>query len=91
MKEILQKNAFSAWISRQRKRDDVIGDLAQDVARDPDFPSGPRTLSQLHRYLCIAGADFNVHAALDAAWLEYQLARSNPRRPARQRKRKERR
>jgi uncharacterized protein YozE (UPF0346 family) len=51
---------FRAWLSRQKTRDDAIGDLARDAARDRCFPHR----GDLDRYR----AHLDQHAACLAAY-----------------------
>ncbi len=68
-----------SWLSKQTKRDAPIGDLATDVARDPDFPKG--SYEEVKAYLSRKGQ--HVREALaeaHAEWLRSQReARSAPR------------
>jgi hypothetical protein len=74
---------FTRFLCEQRHRDDPVGDLARDVARDDDWPTwGRRLVDFEHR---IETADIErgsggwewapwgeALAALRAAWAEYQ-------------------
>ena len=50
---------FTTWLSRQRTRDDAVGDLARDAARDRCFPRR----GDLTRYR----AHLDTYDACDAA------------------------
>ena len=63
---------FTTWLLQQAGRDDPVGDLAGDVARDPDWPASSRSLSRLLVYLHNRGACDGAIAALRAAWSEWK-------------------
>ena len=60
--------SFLAWLKAQAKRDDVLGELARDVARDPSAPSGRATKGQWRDHL---GGSQHLAAALSEAWAEF--------------------
>jgi hypothetical protein len=60
--------SFLAWLKAQPKRDDVVGDLARDVARDPRAPSGRATKGQWRDHL---GGSQCLAVALSEAWAEF--------------------
>ncbi len=66
--------AFTDWLLQQADRDDPVGDLASDVARDPDWPASSRSLSRLLVYLRNRGACEGAIQALRTAWGEWQQA-----------------
>jgi hypothetical protein len=59
---------FTLWLSRQ----DPIGDLARDVARDPGWPVIAAHRSTYERALIRRGATDAVIDALYQAWAEYE-------------------
>ena len=65
---------FTDWLLQQADRDDPVGDLSRDVARDPDWPGSSRSLSRLLVYLHNRGACEGAIAVLRAAWREWQRA-----------------
>jgi len=64
--------AFSDYLLGQRGRDDAVGDLARDAARDPEWPK-QRGLSfnRLRNYLIANHANQSAIDALERAWNEY--------------------
>lgn len=62
---------FTAWLKRQRKRDDRVGDLARDVARDPRWPPA-RTRLGFRRYLENRDAGVNALNAFEEAWAGWE-------------------
>jgi hypothetical protein len=70
--------SFLTWLKTQTKRDDVVGDLARDAAKDPRTPHGRATKGQWRHYL---GSAQHIVRALDEAWAEF--LRSEPPIPAR--------
>ena len=68
----MTKSSFTEWLSFQAGRPDPVGDLAGDVARDPEWPSGGRGLSRFLTYLHNRGACDGAIAALRAAWSEWK-------------------
>jgi hypothetical protein len=60
--------SFLTWLKAQSRRDDVIGDLAQEAARDPQAPSGRATKGQWRAHL---GSRQHLAEALDRAWSEF--------------------
>ena len=63
--------SFLAWLRTQAKRDDMVGDLARDVARDPHVPSGRATKGQWRDHL---GGSQHLASALNEAWSEFLRA-----------------
>lgn len=61
--------SFLAWLKAQTKRDDVVGDLARDAAKDPCTPHGRATKGQWRDYL---GSAQHIVRALDEAWAEFR-------------------
>lgn len=61
---------FTTWLSRQRKRDDAVSDLANDVARDRDWPR-PNTLKQMLSHLRRQSACADAMCAAERAWSLY--------------------
>ena len=64
--------AFSDYLLGQRGRDDAVGHLARDAARDPKWPKR-RGLSfnRLRNYLIANNACESAIDALECAWNEY--------------------
>lgn len=60
--------SFLVWLKAQAKREDAVGDLARDVARDPRAPSGCATKGQWRDHL---GGSQHLAAALGDAWVEF--------------------
>ena len=66
------RESFTKWLLQQAGRDDPVGDLASDVARDPDWLVSGRGLSGFLTYLRNRGACDGAIAALQQAWSEWQ-------------------
>jgi hypothetical protein len=62
---------FTTWLRRQRQRDDPVGDLAREAARDRGWPRPPARLAILHAHLERTHAPDGAHEALDRAWFEW--------------------
>lgn len=63
-------NTFGTWLVSQHKRDDWIGMLAHQAARDPRFPkSGDPHIVRCH--LSTIGADPDLFEMLDDAEAEW--------------------
>jgi hypothetical protein len=84
--EVMSKPTFTAWLLRQRKRDDPIGDLARDFKSDRDNthrraaePKLPHqiTPASLRSYLTHRGACDGAQDALLSAAREYRLYNKN--------------
>ena len=61
---------FQQWLHQQHDRNDRIGDLARDVAADPDahkLKNFAHWVFHLHQH----GASRAAHSTLLSAWLEY--------------------
>lgn len=66
------RETFTKWLLQQAGRDDPIGDLSRDVARDPDWPAGSdANLGELAGYLRSMGACRGALQALRKAWREW--------------------
>ena len=64
--------SFGAWLKKQADRDDVIGDLSKDVARDPNAPRGGVTKEKWQEHIQQVGWNTaGALAALDDAWAEF--------------------
>ncbi|WP_112184181.1 YozE family protein [Ralstonia sp. GX3-BWBA] len=68
------RSAFHRWIVTQTERDDWIGDLAQDIKFDKDFPVAETSLSALIRYMADEGAVESALAAMRDAYAEFSAA-----------------
>jgi hypothetical protein len=64
------KAAFGSWLLDQVRRTDLIGELAQCAARDPDFPKNGSADAVSCR-LNAVGAGSDMHAALEDAELDW--------------------
>lgn len=72
IKDKLMAIAFSDYLLGQRGRDDAVGELARDAARDPEWPRR-RGLSfnRLRNYLMVNNACQSALDALLCVWDEY--------------------
>lgn len=67
------RSAFHRWLDGQRKRDDIVGDLAGDILRDKTFPVGLSTREDLYQRLFWHGE--HIAQAIDALWAEFAASR----------------
>lgn len=70
------RELFNDWLARQRGRDDVVGDLADDDARKPLPPI--QTFSALRSAMSAVTTDGLVREAAMHAWYEYRKGRPSP-------------
>ncbi|MEU9710772.1 YozE family protein [Streptomyces sp. NPDC047967] len=66
-----QNPSFAAWLRTHKKDQTAIGDLAREVAADPDWPSR-RQLSGQREYLEERGAIPAAVETLERAWELYE-------------------
>ncbi|WP_371790767.1 sterile alpha motif-like domain-containing protein [Streptomyces sp. NBC_01471] len=66
-----QSHGFTAWLKTHAKDRSAIGDLARDVAADPDWPSGKQLKGQ-REYLEDRGAIPAAVETLERAWELYE-------------------
>lgn len=60
---------FSEWLTKQKRRNDLVGDIARDAAADPTFPrSGSKAVHE--RYF--DPLPDPVRFAFGHAWSEYE-------------------
>jgi len=65
---------FKTWLRRFEDENSAVGDLARDVARDPNWPSGgPR---RTRRHMEDLGACEDALTTHDRAWSEYRRYRA---------------
>lgn len=62
---------FTDWLTKHKNRDSPLGDLAQDVMRDKQWPSYD-SLEHYQDYLNSRGAAIGAMDALNGAWKSYQ-------------------
>lgn len=63
--------SFTQWLARAQNSDSPLGDLARDVARDPDWP-GDADISQVYlRYLSSRHASESAINVWRKAWKSY--------------------
>lgn len=67
------RSPFHRWLEGQRKRDDIVGDVAGDVLSDRSFPRGSLELEVLKDHLERKGAVPGALEALEAAWAEFSV------------------
>jgi len=65
--------SFYSWLRKQAGRGDAVGDLAAEVALDPDWPR--KGLSAQRDYLRRCMVPPEAIKALGAAWQEYKAER----------------
>jgi uncharacterized protein YozE (UPF0346 family) len=64
---------FTAWLMKQKKRQDPVGDLARDVDADSTWPADA-TLAELYDHLEMRQACNGAFEALKRAWHEWRVA-----------------
>lgn len=64
---------FYTWLMSQKGRDDPVGDMAEDAARDRSFPKSVTSLRQLTGYLTNKGACQEAIEAAREAWREFKV------------------
>lgn len=75
---LIAAHGFNRWLRRQRKRDDPVGDLARDSAKDPRWPRHANLKRSFVRYLSSRGVAEKVLASFESAWQEFQEASNEP-------------
>jgi len=63
--------SFVEWVAKQKKRDDVVGDIAEDVLSDERFPIAVDTYKEYIAYIKTKTSDAQVISAAKEAWKEY--------------------
>jgi uncharacterized protein YozE (UPF0346 family) len=71
-----EKLSFNRWLVRQRRRTDLVGDLAYDTYGDVRWPKGCPGLDAYVNYLEDFGACSEALNALRLAWQEWLEYRS---------------
>jgi len=66
-----RKPSFAQWLIKQADRDDELGDIAYDAARDKSLPLSPGTYKSLVQHLKNNGACDEAFIALEYAFCEY--------------------
>lgn len=63
--------SFLGWMKKQVNRNDAVGDLARDVAADPD---APRSYRSMKRYLINLPQDISpgLMPTLERSWKEFE-------------------
>lgn len=71
------QSSFYKWLARQRKRNDIIGDLAGDVRDDRKFPIGEGRIGQIRSHIRYSLYSCNAAlGALDEAWREFKKGKT---------------
>ena len=70
---------FTEWLSKYRKKDSPLGDLADDVARDLSFPADPQDLEALLGHLRSRRASQEALQTASDAWKRYLRAKRSAR------------
>lgn len=66
-----QPPSFTEWLKRHTKRNSPLGDLASDVANDPNWPKSNDKEDFLN-YFSFIGASTNAREALKRGWKSYK-------------------
>lgn len=66
------RSDFHRWLEQQTKRNDPVGDLAQDVKGDRKFPIAEGSRTGLQGYLEGSGAVPDAIRAFEDAWREFE-------------------
>src|SRR4051794_31151723 len=78
MGEQLRMTTFTQWLYEQDYREDSVGNLANLVEMDADWPTGGRRLRTFREYINDFGVDGvrgDALAALEKAWAEWRVVR----------------
>lgn len=67
------RSPFYLWLLRQTKRDDLIGDLANDVIADSKFPISANSPEEVRAHISKALDSSAALVAADEAWAEFRL------------------
>ncbi|WP_069885799.1 YozE family protein [Streptomyces luteocolor] len=70
--------SFTSWLKTHTDQRNAIGDLARDVAADPNWPSRKGRQGQLAYLEEEYGAIPAAVEALDRAWDQYEAYRATP-------------
>lgn len=68
----MAKQTFMAWLKEQKGRNDEVGDLADDVPRDPSFPKRLTAKAVGIKYLKGKTGRPEIVEAFKNAWREYK-------------------
>lgn len=74
-REKAARSPFFHWLLRQKRRDDLIGDLACDVDKDKSFPRTTRSLEEIREHLLRRHAKSEAIIAFDEACTEFRTKR----------------
>lgn len=74
--EKMQGN-FYRWLTKQKDRDDQIGDLSNDALSDKSFPIGTNSLELIKTYLIVKSACDEAIQALEEAYTEFKSKNKN--------------
>lgn len=69
------ETGFTGWLRQQRRRNDMVGDLARDAKHDPGWPR-PTTIGELVRYIDeTAGWDRRAVDSARLAWSKFLISK----------------
>ncbi len=68
---------FYKWLIDQTDRDDPIGDLADDIIGDRDYPTTLSNVEKLVGYLELSGACYEAVEAMESACSEFSALEIN--------------
>ena len=67
----LSKSKFYKWLEKQIKRDEIVGDLSNDILRDKEFPVNSLNLEEIRYRIRFKNGCAEAFVALDEAWDEF--------------------
>jgi uncharacterized protein YozE (UPF0346 family) len=67
-----RRTPFFRWLSKQRKREDTIGDFARDAVADFNFPRWAGDCDAIANYLRAQDACNGAIGVLCEAWAEWE-------------------
>ena len=69
----MSKVSWSVWMKKQVKRDDSVGDLAKDMAADPNKPRG-NNFARWEKYIQEKNSSKECMTAFYNAFSEYKIS-----------------
>ncbi|MGL5828949.1 MAG: YozE family protein [Angustibacter sp.] len=71
----IEKEGFTEWLRRQKKKDSPLGDFAADSCYDMNWPTTAKTLDEFQIYFNKTGKWHTVEDLLVEAWQKFTATR----------------